>query len=255
MKIYVCVKSVPDSAATIRIVGRNQFDENITFIINPYDEHAIEEALRLRSANENSEVIAVCVGKSTAAGSLQSALAMGVDRGIHVTTDASVDSFVTAQALKAAILTDGKPDIIFTGKQSIDAEGFQTMFRLAAALDMPVATNVTAFTLHDGVATVEVEMEAGGRAVFRLSLPCIIAAGKALNNPRYPTLPDIMKARKKPVQTIALESLDLPTPAAGMEIVSLRPAVENRRRHMIAGDGEQAVAELVRLLHEEARVI
>ena len=255
MKIYVCVKSVPDSAATIRIVGRNQFDEHITFIINPYDEHAIEEAMRLRATNEKAEVIAVCVGRAEAAGSLQSALAMGADRGIHVTTDDAVDSFITALALKAAILADGQPDIIFTGKQSIDAEGFQTMFRLGAGLGVPVATNVTAFALQDGIATVDCEMEAGGRAVFRMPLPCIIAAGKALNNPRYPTLPDIMKARKKPIQTLALASLDLPTPSAGMEVIGLRPAVEDRRRHIIAGTGEQAVAELIRLLREEARVL
>jgi electron transfer flavoprotein beta subunit len=88
-----------------------------------------------------------------------------------------------------------------------------------------------------------------------MALPCIIAAGKALNNPRYPTLPDIMKARKKPIQALALASLDLPTPSAGMEVIGLRSAVEDRRRHIIAGPGEQAVAELIRLLREEARVL
>ena len=246
---------MPDSAAVIRIVEHKRIDENVTFIINPYDEHAIEEARRLRAADEKSEVIAVCAGRAAAAGSLQAALAMGADRGIHVTIEEPVDSLVTALALKAAILADGRPDIIFTGKQSIDAEGFQTMFRLAAALDMPAAANVTAFALQEGAARVECAMEAGGRSVLRMPLPCIIAAGKALNTPRYPTLPDIMRARSKPVQTMTLASLQLPAPAAGMEIIALRPAVENRRRHVIDGSGRQAVAELVRLLHEEARVI
>ncbi|MBE9544597.1 MAG: electron transfer flavoprotein subunit beta/FixA family protein, partial [Proteobacteria bacterium] len=112
MKIYVCIKSVPDSAATIKIVGANRFDENITFIINPYDEHAIEEAVRLRSTNKKAEVIAVSVGKAGTVNSLQSALAMGADRAIHIVTDNAPDSFITALALKACILADGQPDII-----------------------------------------------------------------------------------------------------------------------------------------------
>ena len=255
MKIYVCIKSVPDSAAAIKIVGANRFDENITFIINPYDEHAIEEAVRLRSTNEKAEVIAVSVGKAGAVNSLRSALAMGVDRAIHIITDSAADSFVTAFALKAGILADGLPDIIFTGKQSIDSEGFQTMFRLGAALDIPVATNVTAFALQGRFVTVESEMEAGGRAVLRMPLPCIIGAGKALNNPRYPTLPDIRKARKKPIQSIALNSLALHIPSAGMEILELRPAVEERRAHIIPGPTDEAIQELIRLLREEAMVI
>ena len=255
MKIYVCIKSVPDSAAAIKILDTNRFDENITFIINPYDEHAIEEAVRLRSAAEKAEVIAVSVGKAGAVNSLQSALAMGVDRAIHIVTASAADSFVTALALKEAILADGQPDIIFTGKQSIDSEGFQTMFRLGAALDIPVATNVAAFSLQGRSVTVESEMEAGGRVVLRMPLPCIIGAGKALNKPRYPTLPDIRKARTKPIQTISLNSLDLQTPSAGMEILELRPAVEKRRGYVIQGSGESAVSELIRLLREEAKVI
>lgn len=255
MKIYVCIKSVPDSAATIKIVGANRFDENLTFIINPYDENAIEEAMRLRATNENAEVIAVSVGKAGAVNSLRSALAMGVDRAIHIITDSAADSFVTAFALKAGILADGQPDIIFTGKQSIDSEGFQTMFRLGVALDIPVATNVAAFAVQGRLVTVESEMEAGGRAVLRMPLPCIIGAGKALNKPRYPTLPDIKKARKKPIQTIALNSLALQTPSAGMDILELRPAVEKRRGHIIPGPAEEAIKELIRLLREEAKVI
>ena len=147
MKIYVCVKHVPDSAATITIRGNNQIDEGVTFLLNPYDEHAVEEAARLKAQIGNSEVIAVTVGKEGALNTLQSALAMGADRGILVKTDDRVDSILTARALKAAIEQDGKPDIIFTGKQSIDSEGMQTMFRLATVLNMPAAVNVVSFSI------------------------------------------------------------------------------------------------------------
>jgi electron transfer flavoprotein beta subunit len=137
MKIYVCVKHVPDSAATITIRGKNQIDENVTFLLNPYDEHAVEEAARLKAQIGDSEVVAVTLGKEAAINTLQSALAMGADRGILIKTDDRPDSILTARALKTAIEQDGKPDIIFTGKESIDSEGMQTMFRLAAALGMP----------------------------------------------------------------------------------------------------------------------
>ncbi len=162
---------------------------------------------------------------------------------------------VTARALKAAIEQDGKPDIIFTGNESIDSEGFQTMFRLGAALNVPVVSNVVAFKMEGRYVTAECKMDAGSMGVIRMPLPCIVGAGKALNKPRYPTLPDIMKARKKPIRTITLDSLGLDSPAGSMEIVELRPAVEKRRGQIIEGPFEKAVPELVRLLREEAKVI
>ena len=145
MKIYVCVKHVPDSAAKITITGKNQIDESITFLMNPYDEHAIEEAARLKERVAGAEVVAVSLGKSDAANTVQSALAMGADRGLLITTDTQPDSMVTARALKTAIEQDGRPDIIFTGKASIDSEGFQTMHRLAAAMGVPAASGVEGF--------------------------------------------------------------------------------------------------------------
>lgn len=254
-KIYVCVKHVPDSAANITILDKTRIEEKITFIINPFDENAIEEAVQLRSKAGDAEVVAVTVGKPAAAETLRSALAMGADRGIHVVTGEPPDSIASARALKAAILADGAPDIIFTGKGSIDSEGFQTMFRLGAALGVPVASNVASFRLEGRTATVESELEAGGRAVMRMPLPCVIGAGKALNKPRYPILPDIMKARKKPIRTVPMESLDIGTSAAGVQLLELRPFSDRRQAKLIPGPTEKAVQELVRLLREEAKVI
>jgi electron transfer flavoprotein beta subunit len=254
-RIYVCVKHVPDSAANIRILDKTRIDEKVTFIINPFDENAIEEAVRLRPKVGEAEVVAVTVGKQAAVETLRSALAMGADRGIHVVTAESPDSLVIARALKAAILGDGPADIIFAGKASIDSVGFQTMFRLGTALGIPVATSAAAFRLEGRSAVVESELESGGRAVIRMPLPCIIGAGKALNNPRYPIVPEIMKARKKPIQTLFLESLNLETPAGRVELLELRPAVEKRQGKVIPGTPDEAVSELIRILRQEAKVI
>jgi len=254
MQIYVCVKHVPDSAARITIKEKNQFDESVVFLINPYDENAIEEALRTRDQYGDSEVIAVTLGKEKAINTLRSALAMGVDRGVFVKTDEQPDSIITARALKAAIEQDGKPDIIFTGKESIDSEGMQTMFRLAAALGVPVATNVVAFSMADGRVTVERQIESGAREVFEMSHPCVIGAGKGLNTPRYPKFKDIMKAKKKEVKQIDLETIDIEKPSGHMEILELQPVDEIRQSKILKGQPEEVVQQLVELLREEAKV-
>ena len=255
MKIFVCVKHVPDSAAKITIKEKNQFDESITFILNPYDEHAVEEAARVKKQVGDCEVIAVSVGKKDAENTLRSALAMGADRAILIQTDSRPDSIMTARALKAAIEQDGRPDLIFTGKESIDSEGFQTMYRLAAGLDMPVSSNVVAFTLEPGRVELECEMEAGARGVVEMPLPCVIGTGKGLNKPSYPTLPAIMKARKKEVKVIDLKSLAIENPVSSMEIIELKPAVEKRVAKELKGPPEEAVEELIRILREEVKVL
>ena len=255
MQIYVCVKHVPDSAATITIREKNQIDEGVTFLLNPYDEHAVEEAAQLKARVENSEVIAVTLGKESALNTLQSALAMGADRGILIKTDDRIDSILTARALTAAIERDGKPDIIFTGKQSIDSEGMQTMFRLAAALDMPAAINVVSFSTDAKNASVECELEAGVRQVIEIALPCVIAAGKDLNKPRYPTFIDIRKAKKKEIEQISLDSLQLEKPAASMEVLELKPAVEQRQAKEFQGQPEEVVEQLIDVMRDEAKVL
>jgi electron transfer flavoprotein beta subunit len=255
MKIYVCVKHVPDSAAKITITANNRIDESVTFLMNPYDEHAIEEAARLKKQVVAAEIIAVSVGKADAANTIQSALAMGADRGLLVTTDNQPDSLVTARALRAAIEQDGLADIIFTGKESIDSEGFQTMHRLAAAMDMPAASGVESFALEQGRVLVECDLEAGAREVIEMSLPCVIGCGKGLNKPSYPTLPAIIKARKKEVQQIDLQSLNIEKPAGRIEVLELKPAVEERRPQEVKGTPQEIADELVRILEEEAKII
>ncbi|UCF91044.1 MAG: electron transfer flavoprotein subunit beta/FixA family protein [Desulfobacterales bacterium] len=255
MQIYVCVKHVPDTAAKITVKAPNQIEEAITFIMNPYDENAIEEAVRIKKRRGDAEVIAVTLGKPAAENTLRSALAMGADRGILILTEDPPDSLVTARALTVAIEQDGTPDIIFTGKESIDNAGFQTMYRLAAALDMTVVSNVAAFALEGKRVVVECQMEGGARGVIELSLPCVIGAGKGLNKPSYPTLPAIMQARRKEVKRIALDSLRIEKPSARADILELKPAVEARRAQQLKGSAEEVVRQLIRILREEARVI
>jgi len=255
MKIYVCVKHVPDSAATITIRGKNRIDENITFLMNPYDEHAVTEAAKLRNQLPGAEVIAVCVAGLAAENTLRSAMAMGADRSILICTDQPVDSMLAARALAAAIKQDGSPYLILTGKESIDAEGMQTMFRLAHHFGVPAATNVVNITLEEGSVVVECEKEAGSRDVLRLTTPCIVAAGRGLNTPRYPTLPDIFKARKREIRKVALDRLAVTSPGGGTEILSLVPVAENRVPKEITGDAGAVARELVRILREEAKVL
>jgi electron transfer flavoprotein beta subunit len=255
MRIYVCVKHVPDTAARITVLENNRIDERVTFIMNPYDENAIEEAARIKNESGDAEVIAVTLGRPAAEATLRSALAMGADRGILVKTDDNPDSLITAAALKAAIESDGEPGLILTGKESIDSEGFQTMYRLAAGFNIPAASNVIWLSLAQDKALVECDGEGGGRQVIEMSLPCLIGAGKSLNKPTYPTLPAIMKARRKEIKQIDLVDLNFEKPAGRVEILELTPAVEERRPVELTGTPDEVADEIVRILKEEARIL
>jgi electron transfer flavoprotein beta subunit len=256
MQIYVCIKHVPDTAANIRPLGGPSFDETVKFIINPYDEHALEQALLIREGKGGSEVIAVTVGKEAAAGTLRSALAMGADRGILVKTDAYfTDSLETGRLLKRAIELDGSPGLIFTGKQSVDTEGMQVPFRLAALLDLPVVVDVVAFSMAGGVVTVEREGEGGVREVIEMTAPCVVGAAKGLNRPRCPTLPEMMKAKKKDIKIIERADLPISLPHPAVEILELQAAPDRGRGTILKERPENMVRELLHLLREEAQVL
>jgi electron transfer flavoprotein beta subunit len=256
MQIYVCVKHVPDTAANIKIVGDDGFDDaGCKFIVNPYDEYAVEQAVRLTEAG-GGEVIVVTVGKAAAAATLRAAMAMGAHRGILVTVDSQfVDSRTTARALKAAIDQDGTPDIVFCGRGAVDTEGFQTLYRLAAAMDLPVVNEINTMELTDGKAVVGRETGGGTRETIEVGLPCVLGATKGLNDPRYPKFPDIMKAKKKPVNELSLADLDLSTDDAGYELVTLEKAPERSGAKILDGDTRQAVEALVTILKEDEKVI
>jgi len=255
MEIYVCAKHVPDSAANIIVKEKTQFDESVKFVMNPYDEIAVEEAVRVKERDGSSEVIIVTLGKEGAINTLRSALAMGASRGIFIKTHERPDSMIIARALRAAIEQDGKPDIVFTGKEAIDSEGMQTMYRLATMMNMPVAANVVAFSMAKGRVTVEREIEAGAREVVEMGIPCLIGASKGLNTPRYVKIPDIIKARKKEVKEIDLDSLGFGNPSSSLEILELGLALEKRQCKILRGQPEEVVQQFVGLMREEAKVL
>lgn len=256
MRIYVCVKHVPDTAAKITVVGETGFAETCKFIVNPYDEYSLEEAVQIKQREGRGEVVVVTVGKESAVTTMRSALALGADRGILVKTDAQfLDSALTSRALSNAIAQDGAPDLIFCGKQSIDSEGMQTLFRLAKALDMPAVTDVVDLSLNDGTARVEREIGGGAREVLEMPLPCVIGATRGLNEPHYPKLPDIMKAKKKEIKHIDIAQLGLDLTAPPTEIVHLEAVAERGQARMMEGSTREMVQELVRILKEEEKVI
>jgi len=255
MKIYVCVKHVPDTAARITVVGGTGFAETCKFIVNPYDEYGVEEAVQKVKQAGSGEVVVVTVGKESALVTMRAALALGADRGILVKTDAQfLDGALTSKALHKAIEQDGAPDLIFCGKQSIDSEGMQTPFRLAKAFDMPVATDVVAIGINDGVANVEREIAGGSREVVEMRLPCVIGATRGLNEPHYPKLPDILKAKKKEVKQIDIADLGLDLSAPLTEIVNLEAVPERGEARILEGSTRESVEQLVRILKEEEKI-
>jgi len=252
MRIYVCVKHVPDTAARISVVGGTGFAETCKFIVNPYDEYAVEEAVRLARKEGGGEVIVVTVGKEAAVASMRAALALGPQRGILVKTDAQfLDSRTTSLALKNAIARDGAPDLILTGKQSIDSEGMQTPYRLAQALGMPVVSDVVKLTVEGRCALVEREVEGGGREVLEVGLPCVIGATRGLNEPHYPKLPEIMQAKKKEIKVIPLAELGVSGDEGCTEIVQLVATPERGQARMLDGSVREKVGQLVSLLEQD----
>jgi len=254
MKIFVCVKHVPDTAANIKIVDNNSFDDNVKFVVSPYDEYAIEQAVQIKK-QLGGEVIIVTLGTDQAIASIRSALSMGADRGIHIKTDELIiDAITTGMVLEKVIDKEGGADLVFTGKQSVDTEGMQTQYRLAQGLNMPVVTDVVSLTLENDLATIECELGGGETAVMEVDLPCVIGATKGLNEPRYPKLPDILKAKRKPVQQLKLTDLALQRPEDKTMIVSFAGIPEKGQAKIIEGTPAEAADRFVALLKDEALI-
>jgi len=256
MKIFVCVKHVPDTAATIKVTGDNRYeDEGVKFVVNPYDEFGIEEAVSIVEKT-GGEVVVLTVGKAESVSTIRGAMAMGAHRAILVKTDSQfLDSSLTARALKAAMEQDGLPDMIFTGKRSVDTESFQTQYRLAKSFGIPVVNEVSTLTLDNNVAFVQRETGGRERHVIELGLPCVIGATKGLNEPRYPKFPDIMKARKKELKEIAISDLGIDAAEGRVSIEKLEMVPERFGAKMMEGVIDDQVTELVRILKEDEKVI
>jgi electron transfer flavoprotein beta subunit len=248
MKVVVCINHVPDTETKIKIGqdGTTIDRTGVNFMLSPYDEFALEEGLRAREKFKG-EVIAISLGSDAHKETLRKALAMGVDKAVLLKDDSVRDSFAVASALAAEIKTIA-PDVVFFGKQSIDYDDAQVGTLVAEMLGMPSVAVIVSLDLQDGKAVCHREIE-GGHEVVETTLPAVFLAQKGLNEPRYPSLKGIMAAKSKPIE-------EKPAAAAEIRVETIRmrkpPAKASGR---IIGTDKTAVPELIRLLHEEAKVL
>ena len=250
MKIAVCIKRVPDSETRVKIApdGKSIDEAGVKFILNPYDEFAVEEALRRKEKAGAGEVVVIALGPAAAQETIRTALAMGADRGVLLQADRIPADGLQAATALAAELKAGGYDLILFGKMAIDDYNHQVGPMVAELIDLPCVTTVARLEIENGKGTAEREIE-GGVEVVAFPLPAVLTTDKGLNEPRYPALKGIMAAKKKP-----LEVKPTPIAAGGLDVLALMPPPE-RQAGKIVGEGAAAVAELVRLLREEAKVL
>jgi electron transfer flavoprotein beta subunit len=249
MKVLVPVKRVVDYNVKVRVKSDQTGVDiaNVKMSMNPFDEIAVEEAVRLKEKGAATEVIVVSCGLLQCQETLRTAMAIGADRGILVETDVELQPLAVAKLLKA-IVDKEKPDLVIVGKQAIDDDANQTGQMLAALADLPQGTFASKVELIDGRAQVTREVD-GGLETISISLPAVITADLRLNEPRYVTLPNIMKAKKKPLETVKPADLGVDvTPRLKTVKVSEPPARK-------AGARVPDVATLVAKLKTEAKVL
>jgi len=249
MKVLVPVKRVIDYNVKIRVKADQTGVEtaNVKMSMNPFDEISVEEAVRMKEAGTASEVIAVSIGAQQSQETIRTALAMGADRGILVQTDEQVEPLAVAKILKVLVDRES-PDLVIAGKQAIDDDSNQTGQMLAALLGWSQATFASEIKLGDGSAQVTREID-GGLETIKVSLPAVVTVDLRLNEPRYASLPNIMKAKKKPIDMLTPEEVgvDISPRLATLKVV------EPPKRE--AGVKVETVAELVDKLKNEAKVI
>lgn len=249
MKVLVPVKRVVDYNVKVRVkADETDVDlSNVKMSMNPFDEIAVEEAVRLKEKGIATEVVAVSCGPAACQDTLRSAMAMGADRGILVETDDELQPLAVAKLLKAICEKEG-PSLLICGKQAIDDDSNQTGQMLAALMDWPQATFASKVELASDKVTVTREID-GGLETLAMALPAVVTTDLRLNEPRYATLPNIMKAKKKPLDTIAADSL-------GVDVAPRLKTVKVSEPPKRAGGVKVAdVADLINKLRNEAKVI
>ncbi len=249
MKVLVAVKRVIDYNVKIRVKADNSGVEtaNVKFSMNPFDEIAVEEAVRLKEAGKATEIVVVSIGPATAQETLRTALAMGADRGVLISTDDEVQPLAVAKLLKSVVDKE-QPGLIILGKQAIDDDSNQTGQMLAALLGWAQGTFASKVAIGDGSVEVTREID-GGLETVSLKLPAIVTTDLRLNEPRYASLPNIMKAKKKPIDTLAPADLGVDI---APRLVTLKVEEPPKRK---AGIKVGDIAALVDKLKNEAKVI
>jgi len=259
MKILVAVKQVPDTATQVKISSDPKAIDTagITWIVSPYDEFALEEALRIKEKRGQGEVVAVSLGPDRAKEALRSALAMGADRAIHVNDPAlgSADTLTTARAL-AAVVKQESPQLVFCGRQAIDDDAGAVGAQLAEVLGWPCASWIMEETVDGDAKNIRVGRQVeGGLEIFDLPLPAVLSAQKGMNEPRYPTLKGIMGAKKKEIKDVKAADLGLSSTTSELTVTALEALPARPPGRIIPGEVKDAVKELVRSLREDAKAI
>jgi electron transfer flavoprotein beta subunit len=247
-KIMVCIKRVVDYNVRIRVKpdGSGVMLDGVKMSVNPFDEIALEEALRIKERGTNIEVLAVSIGVAETQQQLRTALAMGADRAILVQTDAAVEPLTAAQTF-LALAKKENPDLIFLGKQAIDDDANQTGQMLAALWERPQATYASKIEITAGKAAVTREVDAGLETI-EVDLPAVITVDLRLNEPRYVKLPDIMKAKKKPLDVTSLDTLGIGA-LVSLKTVKTEPPAQRQKGIMV-----KDVAELVDALKKKGLI-
>ena len=249
MKILVAVKRVIDYNVQIRVKedGTGIVTENVKMSTNPPDDNAIEEAVKIKETGKATEVVAITIGEEKAQETVRKALAVGADRGVHVKVDGIVEPLVVAKILQK-IVDKEKPDLVFMGKQAIDDDCNQTGQMLAALLNWPQATFASKIEIKDKVLEVVREVDEGLETI-EVVIPAIVTCDLRLNEPRYASLPNIMKAKKKPIEQLNASDLGVDTKSR-IEQIKVEEPPKRKSGIKVAN-----VAELVQKLKNEAKVI
>jgi len=258
MKIVVCLKQTFDTEAKIALDGEGRINrEGVSLIINPYDEFAVEEALRINENSGGGEVTLVCLGREEAQESIRQGLAMGADKAILISDPALEDGDeYTAAVVLAKAIGDLEYDLILGGWRAIDDGSAQVGVRLAEILNLPSVNVVTKIEIGDGKVTATKEIE-GGSEIIEVPLPSVLLAQKGLNEPRYPTMKGIMKARKKKLDKVSLSDLGLSLDDVKAKVQALKYSLPEARKagKVLEGEPADTAKELAKLLREEAKVI
>ncbi len=257
MKIFVCVKQVPDTETKIKISadGTSVDTSTVKWVMNPYDEFAVEEAVKLKEANAGAQVFVLTAGPKKRAGEvLRTALAMGADEGILIDTPENLDPTTAAKALAATIKQEGGYKVIFTGKLAIDDNASSVGQMIAEFLNIPHTTVVSKFQFGPESVIVDRDVEGGAKEIVQMGHPSLVAANKGLNMPRYASLPGIMKAKKKVLKELDLTSLGVQLDAK-LKVTSMSLPAEKPPAKILSGDSQAQASELVKLLRDEAKVL
>jgi len=256
MKILICIKQVPDMESRFKLnaTGTWYSDQDLAWRMNEYDEFAVEQAIQLREQVGDAEVVVLSVGPDRVKEAMKKALAMGADRGVHIQDDASYekDPFQIASAI-AAYAGDQSFDVIFTGMQSQDRGSAQVGVLLAGMLGLPAVTTIVSFAFDNGTATVRRELEGGLKAQVKLAFPALLTCQLGLNTPRYPTLPNIMKSKKKELVSIPVADL-LKVEAVTVTDTTRFPEKKGGGL-VLEGDIAEITEQLVSILKEKTTVL